>query len=198
VSVWAGPSEAGLTRAFRRWLGDRDLLHLGRGAPSALAGKVKKAVLAAILLLATSAAADPITYTVGRTVGNISITGFITTDGVLGAGPLLTDYAITLSTTAYDGILKTATFTTGLSLPGVTATEKYLMIDMTQYVVAGVGGWRISGLCPQCYEFASVGGVSEMTGQYVSGIVGVAVPEPNAGLLFGLALGVLGWTRRRA
>ena len=181
-------------------------------------------LLALLSMVAPLAAnAISITYDVNRTVDAGSVVGTITTDGTLGVLTTgnITNWVITLSAPNLRGgspdVIDFATQTqTNLGGTATTATDTQLLFNFS---LPGTNFFLLSGgsLNFWCLETADCTGegpgehigrnslefiLSAQTAIFTSGNLVFAqvsaIPVPAAVWLFGSALGLLGWMRRKA
>lgn len=161
---------------------------------------------AALLLLCTSAVADPITYTVNENFPGLSAQGTITTDGNVGTltSADILDYDLTVS----NGLFSASFAQGGSFLPAqvsgtnLTATSSFLFFNFSGGPGSfGLGAPNDTFLCfddsAGCESAAAVTGIQiaisgiftnvPLTGtQQIASVS--AVPEPSSLILLGSAL----------
>lgn len=183
---------------------------------------LKKAFLAAALsLLSAVASADPITYSISRTVGAGTVVGTVVTNGALGVltAADITGYELTLSApTISGGSVLVSGASSVVFGNAFTATASGLSFDFSEAgaVVAFAtvqGAWCMAGAGATCFGEPtpaetllagmpySIAATEARSGPATVGLLAgsstTPVPEPTTLALAGLALLALG-VRRRA
>src|SRR5450755_575513 len=171
------------------------------------------AALMTMLLASVLGFGSPITYTVNRTVGTGSVTGFIETDGTLGVLSLsnivdwgLTLFAPTSSPTTYilDGPLSGNNSSVYMAGSDTTASATQLLFNFSgtdngyllfQYGVGIHDGFHyycdatFYGICvngeTDAPQYFTNGQITNPTGNVVIGTAGSPVPEPGSLALLG-------------
>jgi len=176
--------------------------------------------LALMLLGAIVCNAAPITYTVNRTVGTGTVTGFIETDGTLGVlNPAnIVDWSLAL-VVGIDNYTLTGPFSgNNSSVYGsgmdTTATPTQLLFNFSgtdngyflfQYGVGIHNGYHY--YCDATFSGICLQGETDAPAYYTAGqnvsrsgnvVIGTAIPEPGTAFLMGSGLlGAIGTLRRK-